>query len=196
LFLSTILFSGCLATFETAQTMGKGESEKFFGIYWPPSYRFQGKTGITNSTDLEFIMDGMLWLPPLPHSAYLGLKQKVFDTGFVKSALLVRGGVFFLPEQNATGFPCQSDLLISLCSRDLIATIGGGIVSHPAYGFDFFGYSSYEFKPAYHLNFSLTLVEECSKRDIMFEVNFIEFLDNKGPSKFDKYTAGIGFSWR
>ncbi len=135
-------------------------------------------------------------LPPLPHSAYLGLKQKVFEAGFVKSALLLRGGIFFSVEPSTTGFPWQSDLLISMCSKDLIATLGGGVVLHPAYGIDFFSYSAYKAKPAYHLNFSLTMVEDRSKRNIIFEVNFIEFFDNEGSSKFDKYTAGIGFSWR
>ncbi len=71
LFLSTILFSGCLATFETAQIMKKVESEKLFAIYMPLSYRAQWKIGVTDNTDLELLLDGMLWLPPFPHSAYL-----------------------------------------------------------------------------------------------------------------------------
>jgi len=91
-FLLLPILQGCIATFQTAQTLKRGETDKIFALYYPFSYRAGVRGGLTDWTELEFMMDGIVFLPPVPHSFYLGLKQKLFCMSFVSAAALARGG--------------------------------------------------------------------------------------------------------
>jgi hypothetical protein len=194
LILVTILpvLQGCLATFQTAQTLKRGETKKFVAFYYPFSYRVGAKGGLTNHTELEFILDGIVFLPPVPHSVYLGLKQGLFSEKFVSSAILARGGF------THTDFAYQTALLLSLSFPQSVLTVGTGVVYHPGYPYcDIFEPCYKKNCPAYHFLVNLEAKNTPPKAvDIILEMNFLEMFKDQNEGRFDYFTAGVGFVWK
>jgi len=192
------ILQGCIATFQTAQTLKRGESEKIFAVYYPFSYRMGVRGGLSNWTELEFMMDGIVFLPPFPHSFYLGLKQKLISESFVSSAMLARAGFSRMAQETGGDYAYQADLLLSLSAPQNVLTLGAGVIRHPAYPFcDFLSSSCHETVPAYHLMINLKMNNTPPKKlGLLLEVNLLEMFEDEKPGRIDEFTAGAAIVWK
>ena len=154
---------------QSADTLKRNTEEITFGYYIPSNLTFQDMHGLTGITDLGFDVDlhtiigeKSPFILPIGATAYLQGRQKIFGINYHNTYInLIAFGKYgkfseIGGDYNRVDRSYQISLLLGLNDESGLFTIGGGILSHPAYDYDLWeGYSLPENYPVITFSYQI-----------------------------------------
>jgi hypothetical protein len=134
-----LILSGCAVPFQNAETLEKGEKEGTFGYTPINNITIKAAWGLTGYTDIAIGCD--LCLPiPLPSPGYISAKQKLLSldlTGNAHLNILVSGSIGTVITNNECPSYYDYNVLVGFKGGSALLTLGGGMLKHPWYSYDF-----------------------------------------------------------